>query len=276
MNSPNLPLVLKWTFAALVLLNVALLMWGLWHRRPPVDEMYQPQPEVNPERLVPLASATDKPAERHSEPGQRPRPALPLAPVRPERNATSLQCFSVGPFDSDEAVDSAETRLKEAHLSFARRTQAQAVESSYWVHIPPLASRAAAEERIKQLNQLGIKEHIIMQEPGMENAISLGLFARAENARGFLEELKNKGVEDARQDVRYRNESRVWLDVRTPVAVELIEQLRLAPWGVSGVEVRAHGCPSETVPVPGQMLPTPPAPVAPLQGPPAATGDGNH
>lgn len=75
--------------------------------------------------------------------------------------------------------------------------------TSYWVHIPPQANKAAADKKAAELRALGVKDFYIVQDEGpSRNAISLGLF-RSETAAGeFLQGLAKRGVKSARIEVR--------------------------------------------------------------------------
>ncbi|HEX9625982.1 MAG TPA: SPOR domain-containing protein [Acidiferrobacterales bacterium] len=247
MNLPSAPALLKWLFGALLLANIGLLMWGLWHRDAASDAAYQPLPPVNAEKMVPLTVGPDL-ARRADRAAQRGRPAPSLSPVKPERATPALRCLTVGPFDGEETAARAAERLGELHLTHTRREESRREAASYWVHLPPLKSRAAAEARLQELKKLGVKDAFIMQEPDKENAISLGLFSQAENARGLMKELEAKGVK-AGQEIRYRDQTLVWLEVSTPVAEELVGKLKRQDWGAGEVAVTARDCaPEATAP----------------------------
>jgi hypothetical protein len=75
--------------------------------------------------------------------------------------------------------------------------------TSYWVHIPPLASKPAAEKKAGELRGLGIKDFYIVQDDGpTHNAISLGLFKSEAAATEFLQGLSKQGVKSARIETR--------------------------------------------------------------------------
>ncbi|MDP2795567.1 MAG: SPOR domain-containing protein [Sulfurisoma sp.] len=75
--------------------------------------------------------------------------------------------------------------------------------SSYWVHIPPQANKAAAEKKAGELKGLGVKDFYIVPDEGATRyAISLGLFKSNDAANEFLRVLGARGVKSARIDVR--------------------------------------------------------------------------
>jgi hypothetical protein len=75
--------------------------------------------------------------------------------------------------------------------------------TSYWVHIPPQANKAAAEKKAGELRALGVKDFYIMQQDNpSRNAISLGLFRNEAAANELLQSLNKRGVRSARIEVR--------------------------------------------------------------------------
>lgn len=75
--------------------------------------------------------------------------------------------------------------------------------TSYWVHIPPQASKAAADKKAAELKALGIQDFYVVQDEGASRlAISLGLFKSEATAGEFLQGLARRGVKSARIEVR--------------------------------------------------------------------------
>ena len=69
----------------------------------------------------------------------------------------------------------------------------------YWVYIPPLKNKAAANRKIAELKAAGVKEYFVVQTPGhWLNAISLGVFKTREAAENFLLVVHAKGVRTAK------------------------------------------------------------------------------
>lgn len=85
----------------------------------------------------------------------------------------------------------------------------------YWVHIPALVNKAAADKKAAEIRQLGVTDYHLLQEPDSDRfAISLGLFATEPAATEFLLGLNKKGVRSARIDERDRPPERAELEVR--------------------------------------------------------------
>lgn len=223
--------MMRWLFAVLVLANIGLLMWATWYRDG-AGEATPPRPIFHPEQMVPLTTPGVALRARKNE-----RVEAPLAAAKPRP-----RCVSIGPFTSIQTADPAAARLAGEKLSGARRSEERKSESSYWIHLAPFANRKAAEQRRKELEQLGIREVLVMQDANGKPAVSLGLFTQADNAQSRLQELAQKGV-TAQQEVRFRTESLTWFDLRLPEPADaVLEPLRAIDWGAPGIEVRDAPC----------------------------------
>ena len=239
--------LLRWLFAALVLANVGIAMWASWYRIPAAPQPKRPLPQIHPERMVPLLLPQIAPASRAPTPtSARKRGSATVVTVTKVVAPPVRQCFAIGPFDTVSEVQQAGAWLKSAGISYATRTRVDKVASSYWVYLPPLASRAAAMRMLRELDLKGIKNHIIVQQPGQNYAISLGLYDLPKNAHTRLAELVKKGVH-AKQKIRYRSRTRYWLDVEVVQADEHA-RLQSRDWGAAGAALQDTSC--APVPVP--------------------------
>lgn len=71
--------------------------------------------------------------------------------------------------------------------------------ASYWVYIPPLASKQDAERKATELKKLRVPEFFLVQDAGPNKlAISLGIFSTADAAAERLAQLRAIGVKSAR------------------------------------------------------------------------------
>jgi hypothetical protein len=246
---------LRWLLAVLVLLNIGLLMWASWYRETPVEEGRTPLPPVNAERMIPLSTPGLALRARPATP--KPQPVV-NAPAPPDVPAKVQYCVSIGPFESTELAESNGKRLAEARIAYQSRTDANRIESSYWIYLPRLPSRKAAEDKRKELTRLGIGDHFIMQEPGMENVLSLGLFAQLDNARRRMQELESKGIK-AKQETRYRTRTLYWLDIPADKPEDLVAQLKKLEWTDAEIQQRPAACGEEAARPPTEAAPGPPA-----------------
>lgn len=228
--------MMRWLFAVLVLANLGLLMWATWYRDG-AGEATPPRPVFHPEQMVPLSAPGVALRARKNE-----RVEAPLAAAKPRP-----RCVSVGPFATLPSADQTASRLAGEKLNAVRRPEERRSESSYWVYLAPFADRKQAEQRLKELERLGVRELLIMQDANGRPAISLGLFTQADNAQKRLQELAQKGVA-AQQEVRFRTETLVWFDLRLPEPADaVLERLRALDWNAPAIEVRDASC----APAPG-------------------------
>lgn len=97
--------------------------------------------------------------------------------------------------------------------------EASADSTGWWVFIPPLPDKAAADKKAAELRQLGISDYFVIQEAGPNRlAVSLGVFSSEKSAQDRLAELKAKGIRSVRLTVRPGKEARVSLEARGPAA----------------------------------------------------------
>lgn len=105
----------------------------------------------------------------------------------------------------------------------------------YWVLIPPLPDRAAAEKKLVELKRLGISGHQLLEEEGeLKLAIVLGAFNGEKEGNEFLQDLAKRGVRSAKMQPREKTVVKVQLTVRG-AADSLDEKLRklLAPFSAA-------------------------------------------
>ena len=122
----------------------------------------------------------------------------PEKPVKPPEKRASDMCLQFNELSIADA-ERGESRLVEKLPGFkAQRTLGEG-RMTYWVYIPPFASKRDAENKIAELKRLGVPEYFIVQESGPKNwAISLGLISSKEAASARLEALRGMGVKSAR------------------------------------------------------------------------------
>lgn len=191
--------VAKTAFALLVLANVGLVLWATGFRSDG-DVPEGPRPALHPDKMrllgesgVPLSA----------------RAVGPAASGKPETG-----CYRIGPFPESTQADKASAVLKEIPLAYERRTETQTVVTGYRVYLPPLPTREAAEKKRRELSRLGFKDSSVMQDAGMENALSLGLFTVEANAQNHVQALAAKKI-DAKLQTLSQVRTLHWLYVGT-------------------------------------------------------------
>ena len=226
---------LKWVFAALVLANLGLWMWASWYKETPMEETRAARAPVAPEKMRLFNESGVKLTPRKAPPPTNAGLTTGTAPA----------CFHIGPFPDANVVARAETRLNELQLTYARRSEDTRTVTGYLVYLPPLPSQKAAERKRQELTRLGIKDHALMQEEGMQNAISLGLFAVEANAESRVRELASKKLQ-ARIQPFQQARTRFWLDVAVKVPSQTADKIKQIDWAAKEVQVRELTCPAGT------------------------------
>jgi hypothetical protein len=226
---------LKWIFATLVLANLGLWMWASWYKDRPVEETRAARAPVAPEKM-----------RLFKEPGVKLMPRKAPPPANAALTASvAPACFHIGPFPDVDLVARAETRLNELPLTYSRRAEEVRRVTGYLVYLPPLPSPKVAERKRRELTRLGIKDHALIQEGDMQNAISLGLFTVEANAASRVRELAAKKVQ-ARIQPFQQTRTRFWLDVAVKHPAPTADRIRQIDWAAKDVQVREITCPAGT------------------------------
>jgi len=239
--------MLKWFVGLLLLANVGALMWILWYSQPEVEPIIE-RVEVAPDKLRPIR-------ERGVPLQQRAPKPVPTPKAPP-----NALCFRLGPFPDREAASGATVALGTLQLTHETREEKQMTVTGYRVYLPSFRSKALAEKARQQLRRQGFRDHAVMTEAGMKNAVSLGVFSVETNARRHLRNLAKKGFK-AQLQLQHQVKSRYWLDVRA--LPDQAEALRALSWKDKEVQL-----------VPDAACAPLPAPVPPV--PPVGAPASNH
>lgn len=181
--------------------------------------------QVEPERIKIVARGeqpalpTPPAAQPEPEPLPVAEPAAPAEPMKPEPapvtiiNACSRwQQLPLADADRLGAL----VAQKFPAFKLARRVE-PGEGNSWWVFIPPLPDKAAAEKKAVELRGLGITDYFIVQETGANQfAISLGVFSSEKGGQERFAETRALGVRSAKLSLRPGKDSLVTLDVVGP------------------------------------------------------------
>lgn len=143
------------------------------------------------------------------------------------RRPACVEWGPLGPNDVSRAED-AITGMRAGLKIDGRRAEESA---GWWVYIPPLASRQAANQRVAELRRLGIEDYFIIPDDAkFRNAVSLGVFRSEDAAKSRFETLQKRGVRDAVLAERDSSARRVYLQMQgvTEPLRERIGELRTA------------------------------------------------
>ncbi len=221
----------KWLVALFILANVGLWLWMTGFRQGDSAAVEGPRPAIQPEKLRLL-----------TEPGVKVQERAPDVPAAPALANTTAGCYRLGPFADDAATEKAIDLLKQIPLAYERRREEQTVVTGYRVYLPPLASREAAEKKRRQLTRLGFKDHSLIQEEGLQNAISLGQFTVEANAQKHLRALAAKKIE-AKMQTHTQARVQHWLALGPAENLAgVLPRLRETDWGGAGAGIEETPC----------------------------------
>lgn len=198
---------------ALVIANVALALYGVFTARHPPGSTAAPVAEINADRVRPVPLAAD--------------------PVQP--------CLEWGPLAPPELARALEA-LKESAIGTPRVREVSGIPV-WWVHVPPLRSREDAERRLREIEELGVKEARIVADESYRHAISLGIFRSEEAATAYQARMRENKVRNSAivQRPDLLKFSTILIVRPAPKAVARTTELAAS---IAGSEVKAVACPA--------------------------------
>lgn len=201
----------------LLALNVGAAVWLLTGHRAPAPAPAAADPGIPELRLVHAApgAAQVLPPIPHAGALASPAPALSAASAATVQSSAANACFRLGPFADSAAAEAAMHALMPHVARIHERTEPGTSSASYWVFLPPSASRAAALAVVKRLVGKGVRSYYIVPTGTAQNAISLGLFDDPGNAGQRAAALRKLGF-GAQVAKRVAVAARYWLDYAVP------------------------------------------------------------
>jgi hypothetical protein len=206
---------LKWLFFSLVLFNVALYLWASGNPRSTPDAAAA-QAQVNARSMLLVSERTD--------------PAAGDGQV----------CMRIGPFLTQSTLADASRILEDMGLSH-NRTAVSARKLKTWrVYLQLPGDQESLDAVRDTLSELNVDSYQF-EDNGAEY-LSVGLFSQSGDARNFVSELKENGVETI-----YRPELRTlgplrWIEVEKIPDRYAREQLDQVKWGDAMASVTNFPC----------------------------------
>jgi len=211
---------MKLLVALLLLANIALFAWSQLDRMSE-SESNRLERQLAPEKIKVLT----------------PQQVTALGPAK----AAQLQnvCLEWGAFTEQEKA-AALAALEPLQLGRQLTQRRIDSTSAYWVYVPPLPSKPAAERRVAELRTIGLKDFFILNDGPERNAISLGVFKTEDAAARFLDTIKEKGVKNARSGARTQTIQQTVFVLRDPQPAQTLQMQSLkAEFAGSDVQIGA-------------------------------------
>ena len=213
---------MKALLGILLLVNVALLMWGVGQRQF-LNDSYSPATEYHPElmELLPpekprgLAKVTinsdgnatttnievDSP-ETADHATVLPPPVL-LGPLEEETVETSSsilasvlpgQCMLIGPYKTAIERGRGGRKLNDMHIQYLDRQDPRGRVLGYRVFQGPFTSKNDVSNARRRLKKQGVKDLYLMNEGKNGRYISLGFFSSENSANSFMENFSKRRI----------------------------------------------------------------------------------
>jgi len=137
-------------------------------------------------------------------------------------NRINETCFTLGPYNIENTARLIAERISQTGRAVKVKRQQTDRIQKYFVFLPQLPSRAAAEKVVADIKQNKIKEYAIIESGPYKNAIALGTFSDLDKARRHTEYVRFLGY-DAKHTEQKQRATVYWVsyddtfDQPTPV-----------------------------------------------------------
>jgi hypothetical protein len=243
-------------FALLLIANIAfaVFQWLLPYdqlfvesRKVPAAEELQLLAEANPgiarqDKVIAKAEAKAQaptPDEKLSA-----QPADEPAAVQPEAEALVTEsvrdkrvCYTIGPIKDKARAIEISGRYSGRQVATSLKSSLEKQYLGMMVYIDGHKTRADALQTANQLSARGIRDHIIINEPGRpQNRLSLGVFGLKKNADRLKDQVRKVGF-PAETEARYRERTIYWVYAEQSSENELMRLLKAAEFddGISQI-----------------------------------------
>jgi len=153
-------------------------------------------------------------------------------------------CIEIGPF-SDGDRTRVLSELEPLALGRLLTQKRADINTAYWVYVPRLPNKPAADKRVADLSAAGLRDVSVVDSGPQRFAISLGAFRSEEAARSYVQQLSQKGVADAVITPRQQVIPQTILVVRDPEAT-VVARLKALQAAYPDTETKIGSCDKTT------------------------------
>lgn len=199
---------MKAFFILLLLTNIifAMVQWLLPYER----LMLKSRPPVATDRLRLLdesdVSFEQQVAEQQVTEVHKEVETSPGIAATPDR-----LCYTLGPFKEQQNLKEVALKFKQNNIPVSSRSSQEREYRGMMVYVDGHSSRADAVATADSLSAKGVRDYIIVNEPGRNHILSLGVFSLKKNAERRLNRIAKLGY-PVKSEARYRNRTIYWLD----------------------------------------------------------------
>ncbi|MCP5152366.1 MAG: hypothetical protein H6982_16560, partial [Chromatiales bacterium] len=190
---------MRWVVILLALANIALLAHSVRTMEPPAEPPASPAvPDGTVNRLLLLSEVDpDTLRLRGAAPAPAPAPGAAAAAM------PAGTCYRIGPLESEARIAEVRRYIEGHDGEATLRVDERRETAQHWVFMPPLPSRAAADERVERMRAAGLADIYIIPRGDMANAISLGVYTQDASRDRRLGQLRAAGF-GAQVSTRFR------------------------------------------------------------------------
>lgn len=127
-----------------------------------------------------------------------------------EDTSDNRLCFTTGPFKDKSKALEVSGRYSSNSINTELKSSLEKEYLGVMVYIEGHKNREEAVKTAEKLAAQGIREYIIVNEPGKSNALSLGVFGLKKNAERRSDQLR-KLNHSVKTEARYRKRTIYWL-----------------------------------------------------------------
>ncbi len=178
-------------------------------KSPPPTVNEKPTNTINNEPEEPALDLSTWLAKFTAETGRNKAPQEKTLPNNTTENP--LQCYTAGPFQNSEKLQQATQFFNASQIQYQQRSIVENHYIGMLVYIPGQTNREAIVNIAKNLATKGVKDYMLLNEPGKRHALSLGVYGLKKNAEKRIEALKKLNY-NAKSEARYRKKTIYWLD----------------------------------------------------------------
>lgn len=241
---------MKWVILGLVLTNVAFFGWRLSQDQEVVVADVAAPPAVGVamvNRLLLVSEVESGVLRRRRtlpsrQPVSAPQPqsserlagdhegtvSVPLAEALALPPMADRECYTLGPLENEDDISALGAWFNAQGSQATLRSDERREVTSTWVFLPPLASREAADARVREMQAANIDDIYVIPRGDMANAISLGLYSQNDTLQRRVSQLEGRGFAPSVLP-RYRTATASWFDVTTsaaqPMTVGVLDQI---------------------------------------------------
>lgn len=230
MRRYNAGMLIRALIVLLLVLNLGVAAWWVLRDAPAPAASVEPPSGVAKLVLVKERAATGSALAPVATPPSPPLPSAaaavssaPTATPATDTTATgpaTAQCFSLGPFASEEELVRARSELKPRAQALAVRTLPTGPVRAWRVLLPPLASLQEAQAVAERVSAAGFKDYFVVRAGAEANSLALGRFGSESAARRHADALVAAGFAARAEPIGGAGAVR-WLDVRVAAGVDV-------------------------------------------------------